>query len=154
MIFFLICFRITRSTQVLNKPEDDTFSEFKNKFTSIAFRKLTRSKTLRADCISSLHLLEENSATTHTSVMFPRSNPLSEVFIRKLNQLISNGEVAKLEKIQHPDARPAAGSEQNIPEVLSYRHLEIGFVAVFICLGLSFVVFLGECITGYVLRKM
>jgi hypothetical protein len=150
----LICFRITRSTEVFEKPKLDTLAEFKNKFTSIAFRKLTRSKTLKEDYVSSLHLLEENSATTHTSVMFPRYNPLSEIFIRKLNQLISNGEVAKLEKIQHPDARPASGSEQNIPEVLSYRHLEIGFVAVFICLGLSFVVFLGECITGYVVRRM
>jgi hypothetical protein len=103
--------------------------------------------------VSSFHLLDENFATIHFSMLFGRSNPLNIVFIRKIDQLLSGGLLLKhnnYEIFYHPSQQ----EEEQVPKKLTMDHLGICFVAVTVCLGLSCIAFMIELLRAYIVKQV
>lgn len=111
--------------------------------TILEFRKhFDMTLTNKTDQPSSLHLLDENSATVLVSVAFKRASGLKHVFMRKIDELITGGLLNEIEdkkvnikKDENEEARP-----------LTMDHLGVCFIAIMVCLGLSCVVFVAECL--------
>jgi hypothetical protein len=134
---------MTLSLQMNKIPNITAFIEHENKLTKIVFRK----KFLAAapdytEILSSKYLLDENLATLHFSLLLLRSHPLNQIFLRKIDQLLSSGLIQKLEEQTRPSTKP----EDNEAQTLKMDHLDICFNVIMICLGLSCVVFLIECL--------
>jgi hypothetical protein len=118
--------------------------------TMVVMRKAFRTGSLRfSDAESSVHLLEEDSATLHYCLVFPRSEPLTQILIKKVDQLISSGIVRHFE-VQAFTAglQPQRYKDQDA-KTLTMDHLGVCFTIILICLGLSCVAFLIECSTKY-----
>jgi spore germination protein GerM len=97
---------------------------------------------------SSLYFLEENLATYPHCFIFPKFHPFNKVFIKKINQLISSGLVEKLANTEVFKLEKKQNDEQQ-PRPLTMDHVGVCFVAIMICLGLSFVVFTVEYLIKY-----
>jgi Fe2+ transport system protein B len=103
---------------------------------------------------NSLYLLEENVATVHYSISLKKASFLNKAINRQIDLLISSGIVQKFEserlkEIAKSKRREKERAAESKSEVLTMDHLGICFVAILICLGISFVVFLGEFIVHY-----
>jgi hypothetical protein len=104
---------------------------------------------LKGSQAPSVYLLDENSATLHYSLAFNRSNPYNRIFNKKIDQLISGGLVLKFEQIRTSYHRRQPKQEDSQePQILTVQHLEICFIAIMICLGLSCLVFMIEFVVG------
>lgn len=132
-------------------PDSQTFAERNNKLTSTVYRKDFKFKTEKSINVtaSSLHVLDENSATFHVSMFFERLNSMSGMFRRKVNQLISTGIIEKLEKKRNSADGPLNIIEAHVARILTMDHLGVCFVFILSLLGLSTFVFAIECIVGY-----
>jgi hypothetical protein len=89
------------NTQLVDAVPYTALGEPGNKFTMALLRKGVKTFSLRESNEElSVQLLNEDSATLHFCLMFPRSKPLTQIFIYKIDQLISSGIVRRLEEQQ------------------------------------------------------
>jgi hypothetical protein len=98
----------------------------------------------------SQHFTGENLATYHYSLYLKRSSPLNRVISRKIGQLLQAGIIKKFEDERFEAIKRA--SKQHVEdnaEILTLEHLGLCFFAILICLGLSCIVFVIECFTGF-----
>jgi hypothetical protein len=93
----------------------------------------------------SLHLLEENLATLHFSVLLKKTRNWNKIFIEKIDQLISAG-IAQRIQLETPPFK----KEEQDPERLTMDHLGVCFIIVGIFWALSCVVFAAEWFTKLV----
>lgn len=103
---------------------------------------------------NSLYVLEEDVATVHYSISLKKASFLNKAINRQIDLLISSGIVQKFEserlkEVAKTKKREKERAAESKSEVLTMDHLGICFVAILICLGISFVVFLGEFIVHY-----
>jgi hypothetical protein len=98
----------------------------------------------------SIHLLDEDTATLHFSLIFSRFKPLNRIFTGKVDQLISSGIVQKLQKDDSTSifTRHQSQNEKKAQK-LTMDHIGVCFAAILSCLGLSLVVFLIELLSKY-----
>lgn len=95
---------------------------------------------------SSLVLVNENIMTNFKSVNFLPFNPFFEEFNGKVGSMISSGLIDHWYKNNLRLKRELQVEGEIGPEVLTMEHLEIGFIAFLIPLGLSFFVFICEIV--------
>jgi hypothetical protein len=99
--------------------------------------------------VPSVHLLDENAATIPWYMVLARYVPYSEAFKDKIDQMISNGLIKRFhDKTYNVETSKKRFVEEVEPQVLTVYHLKLGFLAVLICLALSFAVFLTEVIVN------
>lgn len=103
---------------------------------------------------NSLYFLEENIVTYHYSIFLHKGSFLNRAINKQIDLLISSGIVQKFESERMKEVAKAARREkekaaESKSEVLTMDHLGICFVAILICLGISFVVFLAEIMVHY-----
>jgi nitrous oxide reductase len=112
----------------------------------IQFRKHSKVQMSQAsNKASSLHLLDENSATLYFQMFFFKKKTLNHIFIKKIDQLVTNGLVAKLVTAQDTQVHAEKHDEASNPRPLTMDHLGICFFAILICFGVSCAVFTVEC---------
>jgi hypothetical protein len=146
---YLLFFRFKHSQQV-GEPPTTALGEPANKLTMAVLRKEFKSGSLRLSNEKfSFHLLDEDSVTLHFCLIFPRSEPLNQIFFKKVDELISSGIVSHFEEQESiAGVQPARHRDQEA-QPLTMDHLGVCFAIILICLGLSCVVFLIECLTKY-----
>jgi hypothetical protein len=103
--------------------------------------------------VSSIYFLDSYAVTYHYGLVFNESNPINRIFNKKIDQLISNGVMQELEKIQSQDGVLVQQSNEQAPQQLTMEHLGICFVAVLIFLGMSLAVFAIECIVSLLKKR-
>jgi hypothetical protein len=148
-----VYFRIHRLKEVpstYNEPLAE-LSDPKNKLITIAGRKfmsalLSKKDPYRETSEFKFYFLDENIATTHFFFAFRRTCPYTKTFIRKIDQLISAGIVQKVEIEGKKIIEREVEKKQ-----LTMDELSVCFIIVAICLGISFIVFVGECLTPRVM---
>jgi hypothetical protein len=122
-----------------------------NKLTTVAGRKFITKALSTQDQTGEnanyfFSCLNENIATAHFYFAFRRSSPYIRKFIRIIDQLISAGIVQKIE---------VEGKKKLTPETvnmqLDMEQLSVCFIIVAICLSISFIVFVAECLTPRVM---
>jgi hypothetical protein len=124
--------------------------EHANKLTTTVFRNRFIAESLRlSDQEFSAQLVDDNTATVHFCLQFHRSKPLNQIFIRKVDQLISSGLVRHFEKNESSSGRPPARFKSQDAQPLKMNHLGVCFAFILICLGLGCVAFLIEYFTKY-----
>jgi hypothetical protein len=147
---FLHRSRIKLLSLVTNLPDYKILTEPENKLTLLVLRKLTKTFLARyLNKAPSLHLLEENTATLHFSLMFYRTSPLKFIFLKTIDQLIDNGVVQKIVETSSLADRKVNQDDEPSPQQLTIDHLGICFVVIVICLGISCTVFILEFFAGY-----
>jgi hypothetical protein len=120
------------------------FAEYENKVTMITLRKFMQIALLQsANKVSSVYFINENTATMHFSLMFPKLNPLNKIFISTIDRLIESGHVLQFERNWNFVDGSRLLNEQQ-PQVLTMDHIGVCFVAIMVFLGLSCVVFVLE----------
>lgn len=129
---------------------DTVFADYQNKLTSLVLRKEKEIKMSRiTGKTSSLHLLEENTGTLQFSLYFWRNCYTNKILIKKVNQLFSTGIIQKLELERTKVNRLLKAENEDKTQILTMDHLDVCFATIMICLVLSCVVFLIECLCGY-----
>jgi hypothetical protein len=98
--------------------------------------------------ISSIYFLENYAVTYHIGLVFNESSPINGILNKKVDQLISNGVVQELERIESKDGVLVHQNDEQGPQQLTMEHLGICFVAILIFLGISIAVFVIECIAS------
>jgi hypothetical protein len=111
------------------------------------------------DTSSSFHFLEQNFFMVSHNFLLKIGDPMNKIINKKITQLIEGGIVQKLEKDRFTEIKKRKRDIINAtpqPDVgkLTLEHLGLSFLAILICLSLSFVVFLLECVTGFVMKKL
>jgi hypothetical protein len=135
--------------RVLELPNISIISEPKNKLTLFTLREQAKTWMLQqSNVASSLHFLEENTATLHFCLLFPHSVP-SSLFIKKIDQMMSSGLVQRLRKQENEVHRDTKHDKDEKKLSLSMDHLGICFIVVMSCLGICCVVFVIECLANY-----
>jgi hypothetical protein len=93
----------------------------------------------------SFYLLDEDTATFHFSLLFFRASMYRKIFFKKVDQMISSGLVQRIETRMNQVAYEEKQKvEASTPQQLTMEHLGICFLAILICLALSFLVFVAE----------
>lgn len=127
-------------------------SEYENRVTALTSHKqlaLYMSEVKMPTSSSTIELLAEDTLTIHYCMMFRRANMLSNIFIRKIDQLITGGISNRITRDDHIKEQLSKQDEEHKPHPLTMKHLGVCFAAILICLGLSFAVFLLECSTRF-----
>jgi hypothetical protein len=93
--------------------------------------------------------MNENTATLLYSMHFVRYKPWNSIFIKKFDQLNSNGLVQKIDNNQNRKIREDKHSEDEKPRPLTMNHVGVCFAIIMVCLSLSCIVFAIEFIVGY-----
>jgi hypothetical protein len=140
-------FRIKNTLNDSNMVDPTLFAEYKNKMTYMVIR--GDSKTFFSKVsnkATSIHYLNENTATLHFSLFFHRSSALSPAFISKIDQIISSGFVQKFEETRNSVAKQLDDEQKT--QRLTMGHLGICFAVIMICLGFCCIVFIVEYIFG------
>jgi hypothetical protein len=103
------------------------------------------------DSYSLIPKLKQNANTFVYSQCFDRRNHINEIFLRKIEQLMTSGVTKKLEDDTREILKRAKtkADENEGPKQLTFDHLGLCFVAIAICLALSCIVFVLECLTKY-----
>jgi uncharacterized protein YqgQ len=134
------------------------FSDHLNRGSAFTMRKEMGNKfAVDLDAAPSVYFLDENLATFMFSIFLKKSSRMNKVINRKIDQLIQSGIVQKLEDyrlkaIKLAEARRNDEAAQQKAKILTMDHLGLCFVIIAICWGISFVVFLLECVVGYCKR--
>jgi hypothetical protein len=143
--------RIKLTAEISPDLTDDytDFAEPENKLTFTTFRNGGKTWMLqKTNAASSLHLLEENTATLHSCLLFPYNLP-SKTFIKKIDQMITSGLVARILKKEYAVYRDTKHDDTQEAQPLNMDHLGICFIAIMICLGICCAVFMIECLARY-----
>jgi hypothetical protein len=96
----------------------------------------------------SFHLLEENSATLHYSLLFKRRDPYKKIFFKKLDQLFETGWIQWMQHLLEYVAARSVEKDEEGPRRLSMDHLGVCFLAITACLSLTCLVFIIERFAG------
>jgi hypothetical protein len=130
-------------------PDYSIFSDYANKLTQLVLRQATSTfLSQQANKATSVHLLDENTATFHFSLMLPRPNSANKLFFQIVDQLLSGGLIQKLEADRNFVPLSHKQLEEESPQQLTMNHLGICFAVIMICLALCCIVFLVECLTN------
>lgn len=137
--------------ELSGQPDIKNIIEPENKLTMIVFRDRTNHEMFgQFSGLSTIYLLDENTATVHFSFYFPRNSVLSRIFMKKIDQLITGGLIQKSEA----DRKVARNFVKNDdPQQLTINHLGVCFLAILISLGLSGVVFLAEFMFWFLTKR-
>jgi hypothetical protein len=152
--------RIKLTKKIEELLEKEAFNEHENKITSLEFRKglkehlFKETQTTGSEKPFKLNLLEENLATLHFCLLFLRYSQTSEIFIKKIDQLIASGIIQRFEEKMNSADQLREKEEIYEPQQLTLDHLGIGFVTVAIFLGLSCFVFLLECVANWITKHL
>jgi hypothetical protein len=127
-------------------PAGWIFGEFSNKVTMPVFRKQANVDRFWYSAPNpSFYLLDEDTATFHFSLLFFRANVFRKIFFKKVGQMISSGLVQRIEnKMNQVAYKGKQNVEPSTPQQLTMEHLGICFLAILVCLALSFLVFVAE----------
>lgn len=94
--------------------------------------------------------MRENLLTSHYSIFLMKNHPWNEVLKSKIDRLIQSGIIQKLEEKRFKATMQAEKTKtEDDAKVLNMDHLGLCFYVILIFLGLSFVVFVLECLVGY-----
>jgi hypothetical protein len=94
---------------------------------------------------SSLHFLEQNTATFHFSFVLPRLNDFTKVFMTKVDQLISGGLPEKMtSELIYMRDKLYKQNDNETARPLTMDHLGVCFAVIISCLGFSCIVFIIE----------
>jgi hypothetical protein len=132
--------------------------EHNSKFSVLVPRQfLEKSFDAGKDTISSIHLLEQNFLILQYTFFLKIGDPMNKAINRKISQLIESGIIQKLENDRSIEINKLKQDQKAAPTpsevgVLTMDQLGICFFAILICL--SFVVFVLECATGFVLKRL
>jgi hypothetical protein len=141
-----------------NIKDNQTFSDHLIRASAFTMRKEMGNKLAAdLDAAPSVYFLDENLATFMFSMFLKKSSRMNKVVKKKIDQLIQSGIVQKLEEnrlkaIKLAEARRIDEAAQQNAKILTMDHLGLCFVIIAICWGISFVVFLLECLVGYYRR--
>lgn len=105
-------------------------------------------RDLRSE-LPSTSLLDEDVAKFPIVLLLPRFLPYTEVFKRKIDELIASGLVQRWSDELWLDDKIITHPEEINPQVLTILHLLDGFVAFCTCLIISFMFFVAEVLTNY-----
>jgi hypothetical protein len=147
------------NTQLVDGAPFTALGEPGNKLTMALLHKKFKTLSSRESNEElSVQLLDDVTATLHYCLMFHRPKPLTQIFIRKIDQLISSGIVRRIEEQESTrDQQPARYRDQEA-QPLTMDHLGVGFVVILSFLVLSCVAFLIECLTkffiNFICRKL
>lgn len=131
-------------------PPDESFAEYQNKMTVLELRKKIKSgMDLSGNTSPSIYILDQDMATLHFSLLFTRGKPWNKVFSKYVDLLVSSGIVAHLEAefdqtVKHDDNQE--------PQTLTMNQLGVCFLLIVGFWGFSCIVFVGECIFGYLTK--
>lgn len=127
---------------ILTEPENkvSTFTLSKQVKTTIAHF---------LEGVSSLDFIQENLATLHFSVFLKKLSPMNKAINRKIGLLLQSGIIQKLEEYRHEAVMIAAKKvKKQEKEKLTLDQLALCFVAILICWGICFLVFVIECVVN------
>jgi predicted nucleotidyltransferase len=131
-------------------PDFESLSEYDTKVTTLTFHQQFRQfLPQEKSSTSTIDLLAEDTLTSHFCLIFRRENPLNNIFLRKIDQIITGGLSGRLKQGDYIKKHFSNQADEHNPHPLTMNHLGVCFAAILICLGLSFVVFLLECSTRF-----
>jgi hypothetical protein len=131
-------------------PDMRVFADFENKMTFAMLREDAKFYfSLNTNRAPSIHFVDENSATLHYSLTFPRYDPYKKIFFKKLDQLIEAGWIQWIQELQkYVFSRNVKKDEDQGPTQLTLDHLGVCFIAIMACLALACLVFILERFAG------
>lgn len=143
-------FRFKLTQNVSTMLNDRTFIDFEKKMTRIIHRKASIAFMLEYGLKdSSWNMLSEDTATVHLSMMFVRIHPLSRTFINTIDRLITSGVAQELDEISLLTEVSLKHDDLEAPQPLTMDQLGVCFIFILVCLGLSCIAFIIECITSF-----
>lgn len=138
-------------SKTLRIPDDlnwyDIVPEPTNKMTYLTFRSSYHQNVSRffKKTEPSTYLLDETTATIPFYLVLPRYVPYTEIFKKKIDQMLASGVIdwwnTFLTRIERDEKKFVEKVE---PQILTVKSLQIGFTTFLISLAMSFVVFLLE----------
>jgi hypothetical protein len=148
--------RILQKLAIEEIPEDRIIGELANKVTRPVFRKQANVDMFWFSAHeTSFYLVNEDTATFHFSLMFFRANMFRKIFFKKVGQMISSGLVQRIETRMNQAAYEGKQKvKQSTPQQLTMNHLGICFLAILICLALSFLVFIAERLVSFYAKRV